>query len=254
MTRRCPKTHVTLVHSIVADIKALDDAPEGVVQCMQESQAISMMKAGDMALCRVNAALIPAAYALLRRGIRPLIRGRDLGKGLLDLIAKLEKHATNLPALQIELDRYRHDEVLRLSALGNKALGRLSAVNDRCDCLTEFVHEATSIPDLKAKIESLFADFESDGRPREYVVLGTVHRTKGLEAERVFVLAPELIPHPMARQPHEQQGELNLAYVAATRAKFNKTAPGTLIFCGSIPGVYKTTEKESTDEEPATHL
>ena len=249
ITRRCPKSHVNLVHSIVADIRALDDAPEGVVLSVSGSQAISMMKAGDMVLCRVNAALIPAAYTLLRRGIRPLIRGRDLGKGLLDLVAKLEKNATSLPALQITLDHYRHEETLRLSALGNKALGRLSTVNDRSDCLTEFVREATSIPDLKAKIESLFADFEADGRPRECVVLGTVHRTKGLEAERVFVLSPELLPHPMARQPHEQQGERNLAYVAATRAKFTKSSPGTLIFCGAIPGIFakpETEEKGST--------
>jgi superfamily I DNA/RNA helicase len=45
-----------------------------------------------------------------------------------------------------------------------------------------------------------------------------VHRAKGLEAKNVFILKPELLPHPMAKQPWQQEQERNIKYVAFTRA------------------------------------
>jgi len=40
-------------------------------------------------------------------------------------------------------------------------------------------------------------------------------------------------------------GELNLAYVAVTQAKFSKDKPGTLVFCGPIPNIFKTKEGQN---------
>lgn len=240
VTRRCPKSHVELAQRIVPQIRAMEDAPEGELVTVNESTALSQMRPGDMVLCRCNAPLVNAAYALIRRGTKAVIRGRDLGKGLLDFVEKLERSATSIPTLIQALNLYRYEEMTRLSVLGDKATGRLAALYDRCDCLSELCSTVSSISELKARIESLFADFESDGRPKEAVILGTVHRTKGLEAERVFVLKPELIPHPAARQEWERVQEMNLAYVAATRTKYDAATGivGTLVFCGMVPDAY----------------
>jgi superfamily I DNA/RNA helicase len=66
----------------------------------------------------------------------------------------------------------------------------------------------------------LFSD--GSGQDREMaqmVVLATVHKFKGMEADRVFVLdAGELMPSAWARMPWELEQEKNLMYVAATRA------------------------------------
>lgn len=244
VTRRCPKSHVTIAQSIVPQFSALEDAPEGEVLTCSESQAIDKMQPGDLVLCRCNAPLIPTAYALLRRGVKAIIRGRDIGKGLIQLIEKLERTSADLFALTQALRAYKYEELTRLAPLGDKATGRISVLMDKCDCLEEMISGAKSIAELKGNIESLFADFEVDGKPKEAVVLGTVHRTKGLEGDRVFVLKPELIPHPMAKQIWERDQELNLAYVAVTRAKFSKDKPGTLVFCGSMPIIFK---KEGQD-------
>lgn len=239
VTRRCPVSHVQLAQAIVPEIKAMPDAPEGAIRCAPKTQAVTEMKPGDLVLCRVNAPLVPIAYALLRQGIKAVIRGRDIGKGLLDLIGKLEKRAFTLEQMITELQQYRTQETQKLLALGDKASGRLQALQDRCDCLFELMLGAGSVADLKTRIGQLFADFDAEGKPVEAVVLGTVHRTKGLEGERVFILSPELIPHPMAKQTWEQEQERNLAYVAATRAKYTKTEPGTLVFCGLIPSIFE---------------
>ena len=80
------------------------------------------------------------------------------------------------------------------------------------------VVESTSVH-VKAAVEQLFADFETDGRPKQAVVLGTIHKTKGLEAVRVWILRADLLPHPMARKEEDRTQERNCAYIVVTRAK-----------------------------------
>ena len=47
---------------------------------------------------------------------------------------------------------------------------------------------------------------------------GTVHKMKGLEADKVWVIKPEVIPHPRAKGWQLEQ-EWNILYVAVTRAR-----------------------------------
>lgn len=239
ITRRCPKLHVQLAQSLFPGIRALDDAPEGEIWNLKPDEAVAQMRPGDMVICRVNKELIPTAYALIRRGVRPVIKGRDIGKGLLDLLALMEKAvapSTDRVRVVAALAMYRQEQLAKLLPLGERAEGRIAAMNDKCDCLLEFLENSATVTEARSRIETIF----SDDVPNNAVVLGTVHRTKGLEAERVFVLAPDLIPHPMAKKEWERAQERNLAWVAATRAKFSvkTTAPGTLIFCGETPSIY----------------
>jgi superfamily I DNA/RNA helicase len=69
----------------------------------------------------------------------------------------------------------------------------------------------TTIRELQDKIDAIFSD-DAEG-----VVFSSIHKAKGLEAERVFILHPELMPHPMAKQDWEQVQERNIEYVAITR-------------------------------------
>ena len=54
--------------------------------------------------------------------------------------------------------------------------------------------------------------------PNCKVVLSSVHRAKGLEAENVVILHPEKMPHPMATLEWEIEQEYNIKYVAITRS------------------------------------
>ena len=61
-------------------------------------------------------------------------------------------------------------------------------------------------------------EFFSDDR--DGVSFTSVHRGKGREAERTFILHPELMPHPMAKNdPVALREEENVLYVAITRSK-----------------------------------
>jgi len=243
ITRRCPKLHVALATNVYPDLVAVEDAPNGVIIETSEPAAIKMMKAGDLVISRTNQPLIKCAYALIKRGIRPDVKGRDIGAGLTSLIKVLDEAINNyrgqgeLGRLEFALNEWVKLEVSKLAELGDAAEGRIASIRDKADCLREFIANNDTINAMVAKIETMFSK-EDAGVDKNAVTLGTVHRTKGLESETVFVLAPELIPHPAAKVDWEIEGEHNIAWIAATRAKYTKDAPGTLVFCGKIPTIY----------------
>lgn len=270
ITRRCPKLHVAMAKMLYPEIQALDDAPLGVIESTPYERAIHQMKPGDLVLCRINRPLIATAYDLIKRKIRPIVKGRDIGKGLLALIDHLvndlyvpigdgRESANMTYALRV----YRMEHEARLAPLGEDARFKLAALADKCDCLSEFITHSNTVEEMRTKIVELFSDM-NDGAPPNAVVLGTVHRTKGLEAERVFVLLPELIGFTgWCKKEWEVEQEINLAWVAVTRAKFDnaKGEPGTIIFCGAVPPIFsaprplKFVETETIpDEVPEGHM
>jgi hypothetical protein len=115
----------------------------------------------------------------------------------------------------------------------------LELLKDEVGCILKLCEGVSSIEELKGTIRQLFDDSEGGGDSRDAVLLGTIHRCKGLERNSVFVLAPSLIPHPLAELDWERQQERNVAYIAGTRARFETGRhPGRLIFAGLIPSIY----------------
>lgn len=242
VTRRCPKSHVRLAQAIVPDIQAMPDAPEGEVAAMPTTDAVKAMRPGDLVLCRTNGPLVPIAYALIQANIKAVIRGRDIGVNLRQLVDKL-RAGDSVPKLLEKLDAYRTAEMGKLVRLGERGASKMQSLVDRCDCVTALTQGVNSVTALKAKIDRIFADFESDGTPKDAVVLGSIHRTKGLEGHTVYILEPGLLPHPMAKQAWEQIQESNCAYIAITRAKYDPrdpvAHPGRVVFVnGSVPPIY----------------
>jgi hypothetical protein len=66
---------------------------------------------------------------------------------------------------------------------------------------------------LVAKIEKIFME---DG---EGICLSTIHRAKGLESDRAFILCRSCMPPKREKREWEMEEENNLIYVAYTRAK-----------------------------------
>jgi DNA helicase II / ATP-dependent DNA helicase PcrA len=275
--RRCPRSHIRLAQALVPDIrwcvKERDgiDAPEGEIYQLSQGAAIEMMQAGDLGVSRVNKVLIPVCYTLIRAKKKAIIRGRDIGKGLLGLINKLRPKS--IEDLLLKLRRYAQRETRKLLvvegllaredsfdtdfdylAVAHKSVDektlkktaqKFQNVVDKVGCIEALTDGVDDLPTLRQNIEKIFAEFDDNGRPIDAIVLGTVHRTKGLESHNVFVIDPENFPHKLARRPWEIEQEQNLAYVAATRSKFQLDdkggvlQPGRLVFMGSCPAVYK---------------
>lgn len=255
--RRAPKSHIKLAQSLVPDIQWMTkensgaEAPEGEIYQVSENVALDMMKEGDMGISRVNKVLIPAAYQLIRMRKKVVIRGRDIGTGLIALIKKMK--ASSINDLLRKLEKWLEKEVSKLCAkegvsdptLLQKGATKYQAIDDRVGCIEALCDGIDTLDELISTINKLFSDFDDSGKPKQAVVLGTVHRTKGLEAHNVTVLDPEDFPHPLAKKSWERVQERNLAYVAVTRSKFllsnsgSVIEPGRLTFIGGVPSIYK---------------
>lgn len=257
--RRCPKLHIRLAQAIVPDINWMTlensgmEAPEGEIYQLNENAAIDRMVEGDMGVSRVNKVLIPTAYTLIRQKKKVIIRGRDIGTGLIALIKKMK--AKSIPDLlakmnawyERELEKIMAKEEVTDPALITKGANKLQSIEDKVGCIEALCDGVETLDELISNIEKIFSDFDDAGKPKHAVVLGTVHRTKGLEAHNVTVIDPKNFPHCMAKKSWERQQENNLAYVAATRAKFRLSKdgsveePGRLTFVGACPSIYRAT-------------
>ena len=85
-------------------------------------------------------------------------------------------------------------------------------LEDKVTTLLFLAGLSDSVEDLKSKIRTIFTD-EIQG-----ICLSTVHKIKGLEANRVFIVRPDLLPMQNTKSWQYIQ-EKNLEYVAYTRAK-----------------------------------
>lgn len=227
VTRRCPSSHVALARNIVRDIEPMPDAPAGSIASMMPEDIdywIDHASPGDMVLSRVNAPLVGACYRLLKSGIPATVRGRDIGKGLLTLIARLR--ARDVPGLIRAIEDHRIAETAKLSHLRNPA-PKIRILDDKCQCLESLCEDADSIEEVKHRTVEYFSDINESNS----VTLSSVHRAKGLERGHVIILRPDLLPGPWAETPEDIQQEKNLAYVAATRSK------SRLTFAGATPPV-----------------
>lgn len=210
---RCPTLVIAEAQKYVKDIEAAPNAPEGKVEDLGDARA-SMFEIGDFVLCRNSGPLIKLAFSLLRTKKKVVVLGKDIGQGLINLIYALG--AFSLIDLKRKLEDWCDVEVARLKQRNSDA--NVSHIMEKFDCLDAFLRcaNARDIDDLIDAIKSLF------GNPvnkKKLIVLSTVHKSKGLEAKRVFILDFHLMPSKWANMSWQLEQEKNLQYVAVTRSK-----------------------------------
>lgn len=210
-SRRCPISHVALAAEIVPHLTAMPEAKLGEVYSVELNKAVDMMEVGDMGVCRRNAPLIAIAYALIREGKPAMVKGRDIGQGMLALIRKLK--ATTIAELVNKSETYRKNEIDKLRAKGKRAESAILSLNDRIDTLIALTDGIDNLSELRAKIESLF----SDEKGVKKIVLSSVHKSKGLEASTVFVFDYARIELNLS-QEWQQKQERHLHYISLTRS------------------------------------
>ena len=233
VTRRCGKAIVREAQRIVPDFEAFETNPGGLVTYCSMTISFGnqdvlpgyrqIAQYGDMVLCRCNAPLVSECFKFLKMGKKASVRGRDIGQGLISTIKKV----TGLREPQEAVYYYTAELIGRLGswlsqerskegAKRNPDAAKLLSLQDRYDCLMTFCDKASTVAGVVVEIEKMFTDDKGDG-----ILLSSIHKAKGLEAQRVFFLRPKEAPcpHPMAKSACELEQEDNLYYVAVTRAR-----------------------------------
>jgi len=216
---RCPKAVGRLAQAIVPYFEVADGAIEGEVLDLPakpkkgERGAFDGLGSRDMVLCRQTAPLVSLAFAFIAEGRGCFVLGKDIGAGLTGLIKKLRPKGVD--GLLERLDAYFDKERAKFEVKEETA--KIEALADRIACIKTVIDgcgERATVPAVLAKIEELFADGTGNG----LLTLSTMHKSKGREAPRVAIYKPELCPSKAAKSEEAYQQEMNLLYVAETRA------------------------------------
>lgn len=221
-TYRCPQAVVKEAQSVVPQFTAHESAPKGRVAHASDGFLYSDAIAGDFILGRTNAALMTTCLTFIREGKRARIEGREIGAGLAKLVKKLG--GGTIDGFLTSLDQYTSQQLERAEKADDEK--RKQQISDQHECLAVLANECASLDELVGKLFHLFDD--SDGRPM--IVCSTVHKAKGLEADRVFILCDSFrvkgnkatateLSIKRDNDMEESSEEHNIWYVAVTRAK-----------------------------------
>lgn len=210
VTYRCPRLVVALAAESVPDFVCAPEAPEGEIVDVSEAHLLSTAMEGDFVLSRKNAPLARLCLALLRAGKRAKVEGRDIGAMLAATAKRIAgKTKTDIGDFVAGLESWKAREHAASERMeGERGERRASAADDVYETLIALTEGVENVSGVLSRIESLFADC---GEGRGQIVLSSVHKAKGLERERVWVLVDTFT----ARNTEE----VNLWYVAVTRSK-----------------------------------
>jgi DNA helicase II / ATP-dependent DNA helicase PcrA len=207
ITYRCCLAVVREAQRLVPHIEARPNAPEGSVNRLDSYPKNSSYTANDLIVCRNNAPIFTLALRFLLENRQCRVRSNFLET----IESFLNQFDANYSKdLRIKLDHWYQKE--KKEAIDNNRYGKLAAIEDKYKVVCAFTDKFPTLNEIIAAIRSLAT---SEFGPR----IATVHKAKGLEAPRVYILRPDLLPSPKALTPQAIQAEKNLEYVAITRAK-----------------------------------
>ena len=211
VTYRCSKAIVDYANTIFPNqTVARETAIQGQVRTGDYLEA----ETNDMIVCRNNKPLVMVWVELAKAKKKATILGKDFGLSLKRLIDSID-------SIQ-ELNKVIEDKYKELKDAGvANPINNPSyiALQEKIEILKILHEEFGSTELVSTIIDEIFSNV---GRG---IIMSSIHKSKGLEAERVFILNYDLIPSPYAITEEQLFGERALQYVAVTRGKKD------LIFC-----------------------
>lgn len=221
MTFRCPKRIVARQQTHAPGYRAFESNAEGLVENWTlpakswgpgELCGLRDVANGELAiLCRNVAPIMSLAFKLIRAGVGCQVIGRDIGKGLKNLITKLGLDLSSVSISKAILE-WQDREVDLAKATGKDS--KLDSIYDRAESVLAILESSSARDGHEALlvVDDLFS--RNAG-----ITLSTVHRAKGLEWNSVLILDPWRMPSRLAKTEVELEQEANLIYVAETRTR-----------------------------------
>ena len=217
---RCGKNIIKLAQTLVPGILPKDDAIDGEIK---ENCKLSDIRDGDMILARSKATLLTIYTKLIKRGINCYIKGSDIGSNLINILDSVDIQtlgkSLNEDGVFVRLYDRLFNERNKLvtnrgldiddATLSSYVIGKYDIIN----ALEIIAFNTNTKDELKQKIKNIFKD-NGNG-----ICLSTIHKSKGLEADNVYIACQSSLLSKHCHHEWEKIQEKNLVYVAYTRAK-----------------------------------
>jgi superfamily I DNA/RNA helicase len=198
---RCPQVAIKLAQQIVPDIEFHESNKTGTVHHIKGFQLMSHLKKGDVVISRTNAPLVKYCLEAISKGVAAKILGKETIPALAALIKKSK--AKTIPKLEEYIKSWQKKETDKLIKQDRSP----ENVQDKALCILSLTQTVKTITELKNKIKSLFDDVVKN----DFILFASVHKYKGKENDRVFMLNDTF--------NRRNQEEQNILYVAYTRTK-----------------------------------
>ena len=220
---RCADSIVEYAQRIVPSIEKNDDHRVGNVL---EDVPLEDVKDGDMVLCRTNAPLVDLYNRYLKLGKKSYIVGKDIGSNMKTIIESMNMTEVNWGNIEKDgLFIRLYDDLFetRNKIMAESNVSKEDAINSRqfqdkldmINAIWAMANGINSVDELLGKIDVVFPKKVQ----KEGIKLSTIHKSKGLECENVYIACKSLMPSKNATTKWEKRQERNLMYVAYTRAK-----------------------------------
>ena len=220
---RCADSIVEYAQRIVPSIEKNDDHRAGNVL---EDVPLEDVKDGDMVLCRTNAPLVDLYNRYLKLGKKSYIVGKDIGSNMKTIIESMNMTEVNWGNIEKDgLFIRLYDDLIetRNKIMAESNVSKEDAINSRqfqdkldmINAIGAMANGINSVDELLGKIDVVFPKKVQ----KEGIKLSTIHKSKGLECENVYIACKSLMPSKNATTKWEKRQERNLMYVAYTRAK-----------------------------------
>lgn len=216
---RCGTEIIKKAQNIIPHIEAFEKAEAGTVD---NEADLTMIQDRDMVLCRQTYPIVRLCLKMLSEGRKATIMGGDIGKSLIKMIEDTQRKSEEWTMQNVFNRLYKELEKVVNNLMRKEGLTKAEAeetqiysvAKERIEVIEMLSKNCDKPQEVIAKIDKIFSDDSTDG-----IILSTIHKSKGLEADRVFIIHPELMPSKYARKAWELTQEENLRYVAYTRAK-----------------------------------
>ena len=190
---RCPENIVKAVHWHVPHMRWMKTG--GTYDVLQTLDPGSIPE-GAAIICRNNAPLFRAAFALLSRKRSVSVAGSDIGPKIIKLLNKVGSPRDTSEVLIKKIDGWALEQLEKTNAP--------ASVLDKAECMKVFASWGKNLEQAIGYANHIFAQ-------RGKIYLSTGHKAKGMEWDTVYHLDKQLLG--------KDDQDLNLKYVITTRAK-----------------------------------
>lgn len=242
---RCPVSHVSEAQKLVDHMRPAKRAIKGTLQRRALKRLPSLVKGGDLVLCRRNAPLVKWCLRTIGRGTPAYVKGKDMAENLLKVVTAAESRMDGdrppLEALQEGLEKQEaaaeNPDAATRPGDDDRAID-FKKEKERIEAVRNVLSEISiqSIKTLRREIEDLCKEKENG------VCYSTIHKAKGREAERVLAVRPFEEWADEDDQEWVQQQAQNLRYVMLTRST------DTLILLSNQPAAERSDDQTGSSE------
>ena len=208
---RCGSKITKFANNIYDVMESPEEQHEGEVR----NGEISELRENDMVLCRNNKPLIELFLKLIETEKKCYIRGKDFGESLIRMVERID-HLTKFEAYYQFEERLREiiEELLKKGVSKPTENERYTNFKEKVDVIKLVGEKYSTLSEIIVVLKRIFINVKEEG-----ICLSTIHKAKGLEADRTFIIRADLLPSKYATQEWQLTQERNLQFVAVTRPK-----------------------------------